>query len=72
MTYNILMNWNIWARGNDYILVGEIYNDGKRRFRDGTSIRTSPIREINFTEGYADTMNTRYVLGRRGSDGEIH
>ena len=73
MTYNLLENWSIHKMYNgSYVLMGEIYNDAKERFTDGTHVRTSPLRSINFSVGIADTQNTRYVLGRRGSDGEIH
>lgn len=65
MKYNLLKNWSIHRMYDGrYVLMGEIYNDAKERFKDGTHIRTSPLREINFVGGYADTENTLYTLGR--------
>ena len=70
MKDNLLKNWSIHRMyDGSYVLMGEIYNDAKERFKDGTHVRTSPLREINFACGYADTMNTRYTLGRMKSDG---
>ena len=70
MKDNRLENWSIRRMYDGrYILMGEIYNDAKERFKDGAHIRTSPLREINFVGGYADTMHTRYTLGRMANDG---
>ena len=69
MKDNLLENWSIHLMYDGrYVLRGEIYNDAKERFKDGTHIHTSALREINFVGGYADTKNTRYALGRMGSD----
>jgi hypothetical protein len=57
----ILENWQLI---NNH-LYGEIHNDEKGRFPDGTPIRTSTLQEINEAEGYAQTLNTRYTLGKK-------
>lgn len=70
MKGNLLENWSIRRMYDGrYVLMGEIYNDAKERFKDGTHIRTSALREINFVGGYADTKNTRYTLGRMENNG---
>lgn len=64
--YNLLKNWyvkNAWD--GSVILCGEVYNDAKQRFPDGTSIVTSRVKRIDFVEGIADTKNTRYILEPR-------
>ena len=54
----ILKNWfRQWTW-----LVGQIYNDPKRRFPDGTLIHTSTVRWINEEAGLAQTLNTLYLL----------
>ena len=45
-----------------YDLYGEIYND--KRFDDGTEIRTSMLKSINFEHMTAETQNTIYRLGK--------
>lgn len=45
-------------------LFGEIYDDEKGRFPDGSSISTSSIQELNIKENYAMTRNTKYILGK--------
>jgi hypothetical protein len=59
-----LEDWmlNIYTDGNK-ILIGEIHNDEKQRFLDGTTIRTSTILELNLERNYAQTRNTKYELG---------
>ena len=64
--HNLLKNWcvkNAWDGG--VILCGEVYNDAKQRFPDGTPIVTSRVKRIDFVEGIADTKNTRYILAPR-------
>ena len=70
MKDNLLKEWRILRLPDgEHVVVGKIYHDAKERFADGTQICTSALREINFACGYADTMNTRYTLGRMASDG---
>ena len=45
-------------------LFGEIFNDEKGRFPDGSSISTSSIKDLNIKEGYGVTRNTKYILGK--------
>ncbi len=64
--YNFLRNWrvdNFWD--GSVVIHGEIYNDAKHRFSDGTHIRTSRLRRIDFIEGIAETMHTIYILEPR-------
>ena len=69
MKDNLLREWRILRLPDgNHVLVGKIYHDAKERFADGTHVCTSPLREINFVGGYADTMNTRYTLGRMASE----
>lgn len=44
-------------------LHGDIYDDEKGRFPDGSSVSTSLIQELNLKESYAMTRNTTYILG---------
>lgn len=48
-------------------LFGEIYNDEKHRFSDGSSIRTSKIIEFDEENKVAKTENTIYFLGKQKS-----
>lgn len=66
MTPNLLKNWTIETLWDgSVVLHGEIYNDTKKRFKDGTHIRTSRLRCIDFEVDEAETMNTIYVLERK-------
>lgn len=66
MKSNLLRNWKIQQMPDgSYVLVGNIYNDAKERFADGTEIRTAPLRNIDFVGGFADTEHTLYTLERR-------
>lgn len=65
MKDNLLKNWSIHQTLHGFVLTGEIYHDAKERFADGSSIVTSPLRNIDFVAGIADTRNTRYTLERR-------
>ena len=49
-------------------LFGDIYDDEKGRFLDGSPVSTSPIQELNLKEGYAMTRNTKYILGEPSKD----
>jgi hypothetical protein len=41
-------------------MIGDIINDSKGRWSDGTPIRTSKV--ISITDGILQTLNTRYKL----------
>lgn len=69
----ILENWSIIRDNNDPYLApelrtirlnGEIFDDEKMRFENGTNVSTSKLNEINIKEGYARTSNTTYILGK--------
>lgn len=49
-------------------LQGEIYDDEKKRFDDGRCVRTSPLTELNLKNNYAQTLNTKYILGKVSKD----
>ena len=49
-------------------LHGDIYDDEKGRFPDGSSVSTSSIQELNLKENYAMTRNTKYILGKPDQD----
>ena len=65
---NLLKNWKVehYWDGN-VVIYGEIYNDTKNRFSDGSHIRTSRVHYIDFVEGVAKTKNSTYNLGKRGN-----
>ena len=65
---NLLKNWKIepYWDGN-IVIYGEIYNDSKNRFSDGSHIRTSRVHYIDFVEGVAKTKNSTYNLENRSS-----
>lgn len=43
-------------------IVGVIFDDSKGRFADGSLIRTSKLKKVNFEKDFAVTQNTRYQL----------
>jgi len=67
-----LENWSIICNDDPYLapelrtvrLAGYIYDDEKCRFKDGDPVATSSLREFNYTKGYAQTRNTKYILGK--------
>lgn len=73
----ILKNWSI-IRDNDnpflapelrkVRLYGNIYNDEKGRFNDGTPISTSSIQKLDIENNVAQTRNTTYQLGKISVD----
>lgn len=68
---NLLENWDIRNYWDGSIVIyGEIYNDTKKRFSDGTHIRTSRLHYIDFVERIAKTQNSIYNLGKRGDGGQ--
>lgn len=60
-------NWiQIHLSEEDSVIVGTVYGD--TYWRDGDSLRTSLIVEIR--ENEAETLNTIYQLGEKGSKSE--
>ncbi len=49
-------------------LYGEIYDDEKGRFENGTYISTSSIQELDLENNVAETKNTTYILGKPSED----
>lgn len=63
---NLLENWEIANYWNGSIVIyGEIYNDIKNRFVNGTHIRTSNVQYVDFVEGIVKTKNSIYNLGTK-------
>lgn len=63
METNLLKNWYITQREDKIVILhGDIYNDIKRRFADGTPIHTSVVLKIDFVNGVAETKNSVYHL----------
>jgi hypothetical protein len=51
--------------GDAYVIYGNIFNDEKHRFANGTPIKTSRLKSVDFVKGVARTKNSTYNLGRR-------
>ena len=63
---NLLKNWSIETFWDGSVVIyGEIYNDTKNRFSDGTHIRTSRVQYIDFVESVVKTKNSTYNLEKR-------
>lgn len=62
MKDNLLKNWEIEKYYGNYVLIGDIYNDTKKRFSDGSTIQTSRLFKIDFQSGIAKTKNSIYKL----------
>lgn len=62
MVTNYLKNWRIEKFRDSIIIFGEIYNDIKKRFVDGTEIHTSKILKADFVNGVVETLNSVYHL----------
>ncbi len=58
----LIKNWTVEKRGSAYVVCGNIYNDTKNRFRDGTPIHTSRVEYIDFVNGIVKTKNSTYNL----------
>lgn len=72
-----LENWSIGCAELDpyrapesqkKVLYGQIYDDEKERWNDGTNIRTSTIVELDIKNNSAKTLNTKYILGEPSKD----
>lgn len=62
MITNYIKNWRIEKVRESVIIFGEIYNDIKKRFLDGTEIHTSKILKADFVNGIVETLNSVYHL----------
>ena len=58
----LLKNWQLQRMGDAVVAWGEIYNDVKGRFKDGTFIQTSRIVVADFERGLIQTKNSVYKL----------
>lgn len=62
MITNLLKDWTITKCYNEVVFIGKIYNDIKKRFSDGTEIRTSQVLKADFVNGIIETRNSVYHL----------
>ena len=63
MDHMILKNWRIEQLDNGRVVVyGQIYNDVRGRFADGTLVRTSAVLKADFVRGVIKTKNSTYRL----------
>ena len=71
-----LENWSVGNLWDGYQvpgllenqLRGIVYDDEKNRFEDGERITTSLLKELNVKDKYAQTLNTKYILGEPSED----
>lgn len=71
MQTNYLKNWYITQHSDkSVILYGNIYNDIKCRFADGTPIHTSRVLKADFVNGVVETKNSVYHLEMRNENEE--
>ncbi len=59
---NFITDWHIEKWGDAFVICGNIHNDTKGRFRDGTDIHTSRLEHVDFVNGIAKTKNSTYNL----------
>jgi hypothetical protein len=59
---NLIKGWTIHGAKGVTLIWGDIYNDTKGRFADGTHIHTSPIKSVDFEEKVVHTKNSTYNL----------
>lgn len=58
-----LHNWSIvQGTNNSYYIRGQIFNDPKNRFIDGSLVNTSTLQSVDFVYCTAQTRNTKYIL----------
>lgn len=62
MQTNLLKNWSIVPINKGCVITGEVYNDIKKRWEDGTLIHTSRVLKIDFVNGVVETRNSVYHL----------
>lgn len=68
MKTNYLKNWIVVAIPQGMVISGEIYNDIKKRFEDGTVIHTSRVLKADFVNGVVETLNSVYHLELKNKD----
>ena len=63
-----LKNWFTEKHNNHVVLFGDVYGDYTSEFTDGTSVRTSYIKDVSEEDGkiFVTTCNSTYELD--GSD----
>ena len=59
---NFIKDWTIEKWGDAFVICGNIFNDEKNRFADGTPIHTSRLQIIDFVEKIVKTKNSTYNL----------
>lgn len=64
---NLIKNWTIENWSGSFVICGNIYNDTRNRFPDGTPIHTSRVEHIDFVNGIAKTKNSTYNLELKGN-----
>lgn len=64
MKPNLIKDWTIEKWGRAFVICGNIYNDTRNRFPNGTPIHTSRVEYIDFVNGIAKTKNSTYNLER--------
>lgn len=70
METNYLKNWYITQREDKVVILhGQIYNDIKCRFADGTPIHTYRVLKADFVNGVVETRNSVYHLEMRNENG---
>ena len=68
MKTNYLKNWIVVGIPQGMVIEGEIYNDIKKRFEDGTVIHTSIVLKADFVNGVVETRNSVYHLELKNKD----
>ena len=64
MKPNLIEDWEIGNFGGAYVIYGNLFNDEKHRFADGTPIHTSRLQRVDFVNKVAITRNSTYNLGK--------
>jgi hypothetical protein len=71
MEHNLLKKWYILKMSNNAVVIcGNIYNDIKGRFSNGTEIQTSRVLKADFVNGVVETKNSVYHLELRSENGK--
>lgn len=67
---NLLKDWSVYSNNGRVVLEGIIFNDIKKRFIDGTPIRTSRVLKADFVNGVVETKNSVYHLDLKEKDND--
>ena len=64
----VLENWAVdQSTSKEFVIWGHIYGDTNGRFKDGTMVHTSGIKNRKCEEGdVVKTRNSTYLLGKKG------